>query len=128
MATSSPYASIWDRLVRTIHDPDTEQGCWVGTGKMKCWHGYIRFNLWVPGLGRAKAFSTHVATWILTQTDAQTADELYLYYLEYFHSKLTLDHLCVNPACRNPDHLEIVTMLENNRRRDRRREKGRWTR
>lgn len=26
---------------------------------------------------------------------------------------LTIDHLCVNPGCVNPDHLEVVTMREN---------------
>lgn len=122
----SPYAGPYDRLTRTIHDPDSEQGCWVGTGSKKCRRGYIRFNLYVPGLASSVQMTTHVAMWICVETGATTADELYLYYLEYLHSKLTLDHLCVNPPCRNPDHLEAVTMLENNRRRDKRREKGRW--
>lgn len=31
---------------------------------------------------------------------------------------LELDHLCVNPACCNPDHLEPVTRQENIRRSD----------
>lgn len=29
---------------------------------------------------------------------------------------LTLDHLCANPACVNPDHLEPVSRAENTRR------------
>lgn len=29
---------------------------------------------------------------------------------------LSLDHLCRNPRCCNPDHLEPVTLAENNRR------------
>lgn len=28
----------------------------------------------------------------------------------------TIDHLCLNPACVNPDHLECVTQRENVRR------------
>jgi hypothetical protein len=29
---------------------------------------------------------------------------------------LTIDHLCCNPPCINPEHLEVVTMRENLRR------------
>jgi len=31
--------------------------------------------------------------------------------------KMPLDHLCNNTKCINPDHLEIVTTAENNRRK-----------
>lgn len=34
---------------------------------------------------------------------------------------LEVDHVCCNPLCCNPSHLEAVTRAENLRRRDRRR-------
>lgn len=30
--------------------------------------------------------------------------------------KMVIDHLCRNPSCVNPEHLEVVTMAENTRR------------
>lgn len=30
---------------------------------------------------------------------------------------MTIDHLCLNPRCVNPAHLDVVTRAENNRRR-----------
>ena len=32
---------------------------------------------------------------------------------------LTIDHLCKNPWCVNPAHMEVVTLQENLRRRGR---------
>jgi len=42
------------------------------------------------------------------------------YYLKYGYidEYLTIDHLCKNPSCVNPDHLELVTQRENVLRSD----------
>lgn len=104
---SSPYA----RLVANV----TELGeCWVGTERSTGRGGYVQVNFRVPGLGwRIVKFSAHILTWVAHETGAQTLDELYLAYQEFRHSGLVLDHTCVEPACRRPQHLEAVTQSVN---------------
>jgi len=43
------------------------------------------------------------------------------FFVEYYKNKIplgyTVDHLCFNKKCVNPEHLEVVTQAENCRRR-----------
>jgi len=41
---------------------------------------------------------------------------IYEYYHDGINPNLIIDHLCRNPPCVNPEHLELVTPLINNRR------------
>ncbi len=45
---------------------------------------------------------------------------VYTHYYGYVPGKKQIDHTCKNRCCVNPDHLEMVTHKENQRRRDRR--------
>lgn len=45
---------------------------------------------------------------------------VYTHYFGYIPSKKQVDHLCNNRLCCNPDHLELVTHLQNQRRRAKR--------
>lgn len=111
--TSSPYLSVWDRLVKTVHEPENEQGCWIGRETKTCKYGYKRINLYVPGLQDRVAVTSHVLLWVCLESGVFSADDLYLAYLEFRESGLTIDHLCYNTGCRNPDHLEAKTFIDN---------------
>lgn len=45
---------------------------------------------------------------------------VYTHYYGYIPGKKQIDHLCNNRRCCNPVHLEMVTHLENQRRRGKR--------
>lgn len=89
-------APVIDRLLyRTSTSPD---GCWVWRGTTNE-HGYGEI-----GMG------------------GDVAPVRRVHRVAYEHFKgpipegMTIDHLCRNPSCVNPDHLEPVTHAENIRR------------
>lgn len=84
--------TVTDRLARFEVTPP---GCWEWTGwRNSAGYGYLRFE------GRDQP--AHRVMWIATVGPIPDG--------------LELDHLCTNPACVNPDHLEPVTHSENQRR------------
>lgn len=44
----------------------------------------------------------------------------YTHFFGYIPSKKQVDHLCFNRLCWNPAHLDLVTHIENQKRRDNR--------
>lgn len=79
---------------RTDYRVDPDTGCWLWLGcKSPLGYGYVK---------RSGHRAAHR-----------------LYYTEHvgpIPDGLVLDHLCRNPSCVNPDHLEPVTNAENGRR------------
>lgn len=81
------------RFLRFVTIEDS--GCWFWTGQ-KVIGGYGRFFLAGTNLlAHRVAYESCIAT---------------------IPAGLTIDHLCGNPSCVNPKHLEPVTQAENNRR------------
>lgn len=120
---TSPHSNPYARLVANVCE---HEGCWLGTerkmgGRTRC---YVRANFRVPGLGRHVGLSAHILTWVHVQLEAAglptDIDNLWLAYWELRCSGLELDHLCREPRCRRPDHLEPVTRSENELRKPRR--------
>jgi hypothetical protein len=87
---------ICDRFWSKVQEPfDAHNDCWVWTSSLNN-HGYGQFHL---GSGNVLA---HVFA--------------YEQFCWRIQDELELDHLCRNPACVNPSHLELVTHQENMRR------------
>lgn len=83
-----------DRFVRYLSFPET--GCWEWTGS-KTSGGYGIFR-WCNADGSI-GLSAHRF--------------IYEYLIEPIPPGFDVDHLCRNPSCVNPEHLEAVTHREN---------------
>lgn len=62
------------------------------------------------GYGRMSLDGQTVATHIVA----------YTHFYGYIPNKKQVDHLCCNRLCWNPHHLDLVTHLQNQKRRDKR--------
>lgn len=71
-------------------------GCWLWNGA-KNNDGYGRFH--AEGGRRAKMWMAHRIA--------------YTHWVGDIADNLQLDHLCRNPSCVNPKHLEPVTLIQN---------------
>lgn len=77
-----------------LFEPVTESGCWIWLGNQSHGYGYLS----VKGKRtRAHRFS-------------------YEHHIGAIPEGLVLDHLCRNPCCVNPYHLEAVSQQENRKR------------
>lgn len=74
------------------------------------WTGPTPGNGRGGGYGRMSLDGATVATHIVSFTN----------FFGFVPGKKQIDHLCNNRLCWNPDHLEMVSHLQNQKRRDQR--------
>lgn len=91
----SDWSSLREKIETSLDTESNPHGCWVWTaGKDRHGYGAVRWA--------AKVHKVHRA-----------------YLKELGHDVpdgMDVDHLCRNPSCANPNHLEVVTHAENMRR------------
>jgi hypothetical protein len=79
-------------FLETRYIPEPNSGCWLWLGALtKDGYGMITI--------KNKQYYTHILLYEFTKGQIPEG--------------LVLDHLCRNPCCCNPDHLEAVTQAEN---------------
>jgi hypothetical protein len=93
------FAGLPDKVVRRIH-PDPS-GCWIWIGSIDQ-YGYGRLSSRLSVKRGGLSSHAHRITWTLLRGEIPEG--------------LQIDHLCRVRRCVNPDHLEPVTPLENQRR------------
>ena len=81
---------FWSKVAKS-------DGCWLWTGGLS--HGYGRIYIETLADGRKRFEAAHRVSYMLLVGPIPSGAEL--------------DHLCRNPACVNPAHLEPVTHQEN---------------
>lgn len=93
------YATRYARLVANsqLADPDNPNSCWVWTGTLR--GGYPSFTQRVAGVPHPLRAAAHRAMLEEVLDATFPADEA--------------GHLCFNPACINPNHLEVQTKVFN---------------
>lgn len=90
------------RPLEDCYDVDPVTGCWNWNKSLNS--GYGQISRWSPGKTKSNV------------TTVKAHREVYERHVGPIPPGLQLDHLCRNPRCVNPAHLEPVTNEENVRR------------
>ena len=118
------YESMLHRLIANTEEPESSTGCWPWTGRLHC-AGYGRLN--------ARRDGRHVTLLAHREMQRQVEGEYIEIHLDdedpfgpiilipaapLHTDEQTIDHLCWNNPCCNPDHFEVVTRSENSTRKE----------
>lgn len=103
MTPTETHQQLLTRLINNIKHVDAgyETACWEwqgsNSGTKGRGYGYGRVSV------HGHTSATHRVMWVM--------------FNGYLPPKKQIDHLCNNRICCNPDHLEMVTHLQNQRRK-----------
>lgn len=86
-------AERWDGMMGVSYSPEPNTGCWLWLGKLSRENGYGQMGV----MGKTRY--AHRLAWEVAHGPIPPG--------------LTIDHLCRQRSCVNPDHLEVVTIREN---------------
>lgn len=113
------YDSLFARLVANTAEPEWSGACWMWTAGLQA-RGYARVNIWDAARGKSILRLGHRLMWAtinrpvtiewVNEFEYRIVEPLPLEYDD------TIDHLCRNPACINPDHLRLLSRADNTRR------------
>ena len=81
---------------------EDENGCFISTYSTAS-HGYAQIGWVNPGDRRSSMTLCHRAAWVY-------------YHGTQIPDGMTIDHMCHNRRCVNPDHLRLLSNYENARR------------
>lgn len=104
------FTTLYDRIVR-MSEPTGEHAdaCWEWKGAVCA--RYPRMNIITPD-GEHKQIRAHRAVCVLLEVGEDT--ELFWdLYLLYSLAEFEGDHLCANPVCVNPDHVQLLPKDEH---------------
>lgn len=114
---ASKYNSLYERLVANTAAPENDRACWIWTSATTK-RGYGKLNIWRAGglvqcmahrlmyqLFHCKPVEHWIDDWsfILVPPDELQYDE-------------TVDHICETTECINPDHLRLLSRVDNTKR------------
>jgi hypothetical protein len=95
-------SSLKQRFLQRI---DVTRGCWVWTGST------VATNPRHPRYRYGTIRAAHQASWTYAHRAA------YEMFIGPIPDGMTVDHICFNPLCVNPAHLQLLTRSENSARK-----------
>lgn len=117
------YESMLHRLIANTEEPESSTGCWPWAGRREP-KGYGRVNARVDGkhtklYAHREMHRQFEGEYIEIHLDDEDPfGPIVLIPVAPMPYDVTIDHLCWNNPCCNPDHFEVVTRSENSIRKE----------